>query len=129
MNAEQAMVHEFHRAFDIAVASRPQVPDAGTRALRLSLIQEELDELREGFAREDLVEVADALADLLYVTYGAAVSCGVDLAPIFAEVHRSNMTKVGGTRRADGKWIKPVTYSPARIEPLIVSQQTGDARP
>ena len=69
--------------------------------------------------------VGDAVADLLYVTYGTAVSCGIDIEPIFREVHRSNMTKVGGTRRDDGKWIKPDDYSPAQIEPLLKQQQSA----
>lgn len=122
MTPEQAMVDEFHRAFGIARAERPACPDAATQALRLKLIAEELDELRQAFADADVVEIADALADILYVTYGAAVSCGIDLEPVFREVHRSNMTKVGGTRRADGKWIKPSTYSPARIAPILAAQ-------
>lgn len=67
--------------------------------------------------------IAKELADLLYVVYGTAVSCGIDLEPIFREVHRSNMSKVGGHRRADGKWVKPLTYSPAVIEPLLAAQQ------
>ena len=119
------MVGEFHDAFGIRSEPVPVIPDEGTQALRCSLIREELEELQAAFADGDLVEVADAVADLLYVTYGTAVSCGIDIEPIFREVHRSNMTKVGGTRRDDGKWIKPDDYSPARIEPLLKQQQSA----
>ncbi len=62
------------------------------------------------------------MADLLYVVYGAAVSYGIDMDPVFREVHRSNMSKVGGYKRADGKWVKPATYSPACIEPIVAEQ-------
>lgn len=122
MNAEQRKVQDFHEVFDILVGETPGIPDTVTQGLRLSLIQEELDELREGFETNDIVEVADAIADLLYVTYGTAVSCGIDIAEVFEEVHRSNMTKVGGHKREDGKWVKPPHYSPARIREILDAQ-------
>ncbi|OGW66596.1 MAG: hypothetical protein A3H49_08025 [Nitrospirae bacterium RIFCSPLOWO2_02_FULL_62_14] len=122
MNDEQQMVTEFHHTFDIAVHALPLVPDEATRALRIRLIQEEFDELREALGQRDPVAVAKELADLLYVVYGTAVSCGIDMKPVFREVHRSNMSKVGGHKRADGKWVKPATYSPARLEPILVVQ-------
>ncbi|MFM8540021.1 MAG: MazG nucleotide pyrophosphohydrolase domain-containing protein, partial [Nitrospira sp.] len=93
-----------------------------TRALRVRLIQEEFDELREALAQADPAAVAKELADLLYVVYGTAVSCGIDMQPVFREVHRSNMSKVGGHKRADGKWVKPPTYSPACVEPILAEQ-------
>jgi predicted HAD superfamily Cof-like phosphohydrolase len=122
MSDEQEMVTAFHRAFDIAIGTWPAVPDAATCALRVSLIQEEFAELREALSQEDIEAVAKELADLLYVVYGTAVSCGIDIAPVFREVHRSNMSKVGGHKRADGKWIKPLDYSPARIHPILAAQ-------
>ena len=123
MTNEQRMVSEFHRAFEILIASTPTAPDEATRSLRIRLIQEEFDELQAALGQQDLAAVAKELADLLYVVYGAAVSCGIDLDPVFREVHRSNMTKVGGHKRADGKWVKPPWYSPARIEPILASQE------
>ena len=90
----------------------------------MSLIQEEFDELREALAQQDIEAVAKELADLLYVVYGTAVSCGIDMAPVFREVHRSNMSKVGGHKRADGKWMKPPNYSPARLQPILAAQGT-----
>jgi predicted HAD superfamily Cof-like phosphohydrolase len=122
MSGEQQMVAEFHRTFDIARESRPTIPDQATRLLRIRLIQEEFDELREALGQRDPVAVAKELADLLYVVYGTAVSCGIDMEPVFREVHRSNMSKVGGHKREDGKWVKPATYSPARLEPILVAQ-------
>ncbi len=122
MTDEQRMVADFHRTFDIAEHALPTIPDETIRSLRIRLIQEEFDELQEALGQRDAVAVAKELADLLYVVYGTAVSCGIDMEPVFREVHRSNMSKVGGHKRADGKWVKPPTYSPARLEPILVAQ-------
>ena len=124
MSDEQNMVSAFHRAFDIVIGTSPAIPDEATCALRMSLIQEEFDELREALAQQDIEAVAKELADLLYVVYGTAVSCGIDMAPVFREVHRSNMSKVGGHKRADGKWMKPPNYSPARLQTILAAQGT-----
>ena len=124
MSDEQEMVTAFHRAFDIAIGTLPAVPDAATCVLRVSLIQEEFAELREALSQRDIEAVAKELADLLYVVYGTAVSCGIDMAPVFREVHRSNMSKVGGHKRADGKWIKPSDYSPAHLQPILAAQSS-----
>jgi predicted HAD superfamily Cof-like phosphohydrolase len=78
--------------------------------------------LKEAIAAEDLPSIAKEMADLLYVVYGTAVSYGIDMEPVFREVHRSNISKVGGHKREDGKWVKPATYSPARIEPILAEQ-------
>ena len=122
MTDEQSMVEEFHRKFDILVQERPAIPAASTQELRVRLIQEEFDELKEALAQDNLVAVAKEMADLLYVVYGTAVSFGIDMEPVFHEVHRSNLSKVGGYKRADGKWVKPPTYSPARLEPILDAQ-------
>jgi predicted HAD superfamily Cof-like phosphohydrolase len=90
--------------------------------LRERLIHEEFEELKEAMAKNDLAGIAKELADLLYVVYGTAVSYGIDMDPVFREVHRSNMSKVGGYKRDDGKWVKPLTYSPAAIEPILAQQ-------
>jgi predicted HAD superfamily Cof-like phosphohydrolase len=116
------MVEEFHRVFDILVQQTPGVIDERTRTLRQRLIHEEFEELKEAMATHDLTAIAKELADLLYVVYGTAVSYGIDMEPVFREVHRSNMSKVGGHKREDGKWVKPATYSPAAIEPILADQ-------
>lgn len=123
MYEAQKMVREFHRQFDIHVAESPSVPDVKTTALRERLIQEEFDELKEAMNAGNLPGIAKELADLLYVVYGTAVSYGIDMAPVFREVQRSNMSKVGGYKRDDGKWVKPSTYSPARLEPILEGQR------
>jgi predicted HAD superfamily Cof-like phosphohydrolase len=122
MRDEQAMVDEFHRKFSILAQATPSDLNEETKRLRIRLIEEEFDELKEAMAGGDLAAVAKEMADLLYVVYGTAVSYGIDMDPVFREVHRSNMSKVGGYKREDGKWVKPATYSPAHIEPILAEQ-------
>ena len=121
----QLMVEKFHHFFDILVQQTPGHVDEGTRVLRERLIQEEFEELKEAMEKRDLAAIAKELADLLYVVYGTAVSYGIDMGPVFREVHRSNMSKIGGYKREDGKWVKPSTYSPASIEPILLEQQAA----
>jgi len=125
MTDEQSMVEEFHRKFDILVQASPIEASEDTKRLRIRLIQEEFDELKESMAEGNLAALAKEMADLLYVVYGTAVSYGIDMEPVFREVHRSNLSKVGGYKREDGKWVKPSTYSPANIEPLLAMQMSA----
>ncbi len=122
MNDAQKMVQEFHQQFDIPIAETPTAPNESTQILRNRLIQEEFEEFQEAMQSKGLPDMAKELADLLYVVYGTAVSLGIDIEPVFKEVHRSNMSKVGGYKREDGKWIKPSTYSPANIPPILKEQ-------
>jgi predicted HAD superfamily Cof-like phosphohydrolase len=88
-------VEEFHRLFDHPVLSTPQIPSTERCALRIRLIQEELDELAEAMEKNDLVGVADALCDIQYVLSGAVLETGFaeKFKTLFDEVHRSNMSK------------------------------------
>lgn len=124
MKSEQLMVREFHKEFGLLINNNPTIIPDSVVQLRERLIKEELDELViAALSEPNLVDIADALADLLYVVLGTAVSFGIDIEPVFAEVHRSNMTKKGGHLRSDGKWIKPDTYSPADLISIIESQK------
>ena len=123
MTNEQTMVEAFHNRFDILAQTVPTELNEETKRLRVRLMQEEFDELKEAMAAGNLAAVAKEMADLLYVTYGTAVSYGIDMEPVFQEVHRSNLSKVGGYKRADGKWVKPPTYSPAHIDPILEAQR------
>ena len=89
----------FMKTFGQEVKNKPSLSIEKINQLRISLIQEELDELKEAMANNDLLEVADALTDLLYVTYGAGHAFGIDLDKCFNEVQNSNMSKLG----EDGK--------------------------
>jgi predicted HAD superfamily Cof-like phosphohydrolase len=92
-------VAEFHRTFHLPVLDTPQIPDADRCRLRINLLQEELKELEEAIAANDLVEAADAFADLQYVLSGAILEFGLGekFRSLFEEVHRSNMSKTCAT--------------------------------
>jgi hypothetical protein len=90
-------------------------------------LREKLQQIDTAMEQEQLIEIAKKLADLLYVVYGTAVSYGINLAPVFREVKRSNMTTVGGTTPADGKWSNPATYSPADIASILDAQRHDPA--
>lgn len=125
MTQEQKKVLEFHEVMGGPIRRTPGLnPDHDK--LRYDLIKEELGELQEAQQDGDLVEIADALGDILYVVYGAAVTYGIDLEHVFNEIHESNMTKVGGEKRADGKILKPPHYRRPNLAPIIAAQTKGD---
>lgn len=107
-------VKTFMETFGQEVKTSPEFPDNDTVALRYDLIKEELEELYEGMGNKDIVEVADALTDILYVVYGAGHAFGIDLDACFDEVQRSNMSKLGADGkpiyREDGKVLKGPDY-------------------
>lgn len=111
------MVQEFHETYGLPVKPVPDISDKKTNALRINLLAEELDELKEALKDGDLVEVLDALIDLQYVLDGAFLSFGLQdkKAVAFAEVHASNMSKLGEdgkpvVRESDGKILKGPNY-------------------
>jgi predicted HAD superfamily Cof-like phosphohydrolase len=119
------LVAEFHNAFDVPTRGSPAIPSDTRCALRLKLLQEELDELSDAIRRLDLVDCLDALTDLQVVLDGTYLEFGMqgvkDAA--FLEVHRSNMSKLGADGkpvvRDDGKVLKGPSYSPPNLSPYI----------
>jgi predicted HAD superfamily Cof-like phosphohydrolase len=122
------MVEEFHNTFGAPVLETPQMPSNDRCELRVSLLQEELNELKEAIENNDLVEISDALSDLQYVLSGAILEFGLGnkFNELFEEVHRSNMSKActsqqeaietllhykqkdgteGFYKEVDGKWL------------------------
>lgn len=93
MRAEQEMVELFHEKMGAPINTRPTLVPQELWELRAKLIAEELKEYIEACEAGDLVAIADALGDLEYVLLGTAVTHGIQLQPVFREVHRSNMTK------------------------------------
>lgn len=124
MNDEQRMVHDFHERFQLPRQDSPTWPGEAVHRLRVSLIDEELAELRNAGEAHDLVQVADALADLLYVVYGTAVTYGIDLDPVFKEIHRSNMSKGDPevVTRPDGKILKGANYRAPEVAGVLEVQ-------
>ena len=92
-------VKTFMKTFGQMIKTKPQFPGEETMQLRYDLIKEELSELEQAMKTKDLKEVADALTDILYVTYGAGYAYGINLDKCFKEVQRANMSKLG----KDGK--------------------------
>jgi len=92
-------VKKFMETFGQEIREKAGFPNEKITSLRYDLIKEELDELKEAMDNKDIKEVADALTDILYVTYGAGHAFGVDLDKCFEEVQNSNMSKLG----SDGK--------------------------
>ena len=87
-------VKKFMKTFGQTIITKPQFPDEKTMNLRFNLIKEELEELRIAIDTKNLAEVADALTDILYVTYGAGHAFGINLDKCFDEVQQSNMSKL-----------------------------------
>lgn len=121
---EQSMVAKFHVLARQPDPTSPTMPSEHVQNLRLALHQEEaIDELRDAFASGDIVKVADSIGDALYVVLGTACACGIDIQPIFREIHRSNLTKfIDGTFREDGKYLKGPSYERANLAPIIEAQ-------
>tara|TARA_Y100001980_G_C14401526_1_gene197653 strand:+ start:172 stop:543 length:372 start_codon:yes stop_codon:yes gene_type:complete len=107
-------VGTFMKTFGQEVKIDPSLSTDKINKLRLSLIKEEVQELSEAIQKKDLLEVADALTDILYVTYGAGHAFGIDLDKCFDEVQASNMSKLGEDGKPiyneDGKVMKGPNY-------------------
>ena len=127
-------VGEFHILFGHPLHRTPSVPNEGRQMLRVELIQEELNELEDAFREGDIVEVADALADLTYVVAGTVHECGLGdrFKAIFDEVHRSNMSKACTTTEEAGETIKKYNaegvecYVDQKADNLFLVYRTSD---
>jgi predicted HAD superfamily Cof-like phosphohydrolase len=138
-------VKAFHDAMGMKDPARPAVPSDDIVRLRARLITEEYFEtiralfrdesgwlhqaeqlagesIKHDHVRVDLPEFVDGLADLMYVAEGSFLAFGIDSAPVHAEVQRSNMAKVGGPTREDGKCMKPPGWTPPDIAGVIEAQ-------
>jgi predicted HAD superfamily Cof-like phosphohydrolase len=147
MNRWQELVHEFHEATNSAIGTDPELQH---NELRAKLIMEEAVEtvaalgfaahagfsepygpddfqpddiakFHKQFAKPDLIEAIDGICDLIYVLLGTAVTGGFDLDPHFLEVHRANMMKLQGPKRADGKQLKPEGWQPPDHEKVLIN--------
>jgi len=116
-------VKKFMEIYGQEVKNKPDFPNDKIIKLRIDLIKEELSELIEAIKEKDIVEVADALTDILYVTYGAGHSWGIDLDKCFEEVQRSNMSKLDDEGKPiyneKGKVMKGPNYSKPNLKNII----------
>ena len=114
----------FMSTFGQEVKKKSELSSEKINSLRLSLIQEELDELTEAIKENDILEVADALTDILYVTYGAGQAFGINLDKCFDEVQKSNMSKLGKDGKPiyneNGKVMKGPDYFKPNLSKFLI---------
>ena len=116
-------VKNFMETFGQEVKSKPSFSSDKINILRYNLIKEELDEFKQALDNKDLLEVADALTDILYVTYGAGHAFGINLDACFEEVQNSNMSKLGNDKKPiyndQGKVMKGPNYFKPDLSKLV----------
>ena len=145
------MVQDWHRKFGVLNRNVPELADEQTDRLRIGLIAEELQEFVNALGFKwmsyetiqawiqrsiperhegDLVKLADAIGDLLYVVYGAAVTYGIDMEPIFVEIHRSNISKGEPeiVRAPNGKILKGKQWTPPNLISILDRQMKRSER-
>ncbi len=127
---------KFHSLFEVPISKEPTLLRAIDSVRRLTLITSEVGELGDAVRKQDLIEIADALGDILYVTFGMAVEMGLDMDRIFKEIHESNMSKANEdgtiTKDAGGKVLKSKKYEPVdlswihlRVNKKAISAERG----
>ena len=116
-------VKTFMQTFGQEVKSKATFSSDKINNLRYNLIKEELEELKDAIDKKDILEVADALTDILYVTYGAGLAYGIDLDKCFKEVQRANMSKLGSDGKPiyneKGKVMKGPNYSEPNLKQFV----------
>ncbi len=116
-------VKTFMNTYGQEIRDNASFPDKKIVQLRIDLIQEELNELKDAINNNDIIEVADALTDILYVTYGAGHSFGINLDKCFNEVQDSNMSKLDENKQPiyndSGKVMKGPNYFPPNLKKII----------
>lgn len=116
-------VKAFHELVGQPVLTTPHLPSEERRALRIRLMAEEVDELADAEQDDDIVEIADALADIVYIACGTALEYGIPLDKVWAEVQRSNMSKAlpdgSVIKNAAGKVEKPDGWTPPDVEGVL----------
>lgn len=130
-SSSAGLVRQFHTVFGLPAAGRPTVPSDELAATRQRLLDEEVGELAVAIQGRRLDEIARELADVVYVAYGTAVTYGIDLDPVLAEIHRANMSKLGPDGVPvvrDGKVVKPPSFRPPDVA-AVLSRQDGAEQP
>ena len=116
-------VKKFMETFGQEIKEKASFPNDKINSLRYDLIKEELDEFKEAIDKKDIKEVADALTDILYVTYGAGHAFGIDLDKCFEEVQNSNMSKLGNDGKPiyneNGKVMKGPNYFKPNLSKFV----------
>ena len=134
IRAAQKAVEAFMRAGGQTTSIIHEVPDPPIAERRIEMLREEVDELEDAVADIDIVEYADAIADIIYVALGAAVEAGIDIEPVIEEVIDSNNSKIDWerglpwARHDNGKIAKDEHYRAPDIRSIILHQVATEAR-
>ena len=134
IRAAQKAVEAFMAAGGQTICIVPEVPDPPIAERRIEMLREEVDELEDSVADIDIVEYADAIADIIYVALGAAVEAGIDIEPVIEEVIDSNNSKIDWqsaqpwARHGNGKIAKDEHYRAPDIRSIILHQVATEAR-
>jgi len=113
MTSPARLVAEFHTAFGLPLANVPALAPDDLAVVRQRLLEEETGEVARAIANQDLANLAQELADVVYVAYGTALTYGIDLDKVLAEVHRANMAKLGPDGKPtviNGRVVKPTGW-------------------
>lgn len=121
-NDWQEDIRQFHIQCRHYSAAKPAIPPNEVKTLRFVLVKEEAEETLKAILKDDLVEIADGIADTIVVLLGTANAYGIEMQPIWDEVHRTNMAKSGGKKREDGKSLKPEGWKPPDVKSLLKKQ-------
>lgn len=130
MEKQLQQLIEFHSSFRAPYLTDPQIPGAARCELRIKLIQEELDELKQAIDDKNMVEVMDALTDIQYVLFGTVIEFGLQdrFQAMFDEVHNSNMSKLDDNgepiHREDGKVLKSKNWYPPNLKQFLEEKET-----
>lgn len=118
---------EFHSTYEVYASDEPHLPAEDIRELRRKLMKEEYEEYVKGEEENDLVQIADAIADIIYIALGTAVSYGIPFDKVWKEVHASNMSKLGPDgkpiRREDGKILKGPNFFEPKIAEILEKEK------
>lgn len=116
-------IKNFHKVvMKDSFPEKPYIPSNNLKSLRKQLIIEEVNETLEAINKDDLVEIADGIVDSIVVLLGTAVTFGIDVRPIWKEIHKSNMAKKNGPIREDGKKLKPENWVAPDVRKIIEKQ-------
>ena len=118
-------VMDFHVVAGHYIGDEPHMVPIKTFILRGRLIKEEIRETMQAMTTGDLVEIADGIVDSIVVLLGTAISYGIDIRPVWDEVHKTNMAKIGGGKDSQGKSLKPTGWQPPDIARIINGQLMG----
>ena len=113
---------DLNKAYGHYIGKRPHIPPFEVVDLQSNLVKEEIQETFDAILEKDLPKIADGIIDSIVVLLGLAVVYGIDVGPIWEEVHKANMSKVDGPVREDGKRLKPSEWKPPDVEKILKEQ-------